>query len=83
MIFVMSHSIIVVNGQLLMHKKRNVYPLENRNSNCMVLCPQNIPLFSAWFEVIFEGLNALTVELPLSGFVSPSPPQGECSQTCP
>ena len=29
MIFVMSHSIIVVNGQLLMHKKRNVYPLEN------------------------------------------------------
>ena len=30
MIFVRSHSIIVVNGQLLMHKKRNVYPLENR-----------------------------------------------------
>ena len=26
----MSHSIIVVNGQLLMHKNRNVYPLENR-----------------------------------------------------
>ena len=44
---------------------------------------QNIPLFSAWFEVIFEGSAALTVELPLSGFVSPSPPQGEYSQTCP